>query len=321
MKFIHDFGRNLKDGVKNLYKGALLFHDRRGTTLASSSSFYALITIIPFLLLMVRAIGLFLGNVSKTQKYLFVLGSHFFPKVAPELLITVQELIKGLLFSGTKFTLLNFCVLAISSMTFINSIWTGLYFITEDRTYLSFWRIFKGFVIIALTLLMMALVFILPPAIIYVIKFIQTNIVTQFFYENFDTFHPVIKFIKEINLRKSYWLNSSGLHIGILLAYFTVLYRWLFSARINWKEAFVASLAFSISIFFGKYLFGIYLFYVRSNLMKNYGDLYTTVAGVIWLLYLMCFFFYGACVCHAYRLRRDNHKKSYERKIYDSFNY
>ena len=311
MKLLHDLIRNTKDGAKNLYKGALLFHDKKGTTLASSSTFYALITVVPFLLLIVRGIGYFLGNVHQTQKYLFILAGRFFPEVAPQLLTTLQTMIKGPLFAGTQFTVLNFVVLAVSAITFLNSIWMGIYFITEDKSILSWWRISKGIVIIGITLIMVMVIFLLPPFIIYVVKFIQTNIITQFLYETFDFLRPIITFIKKINLRKSYWLKSDVLHISILIIYFTVLYRWLFSWKILLKEAFVAALAFSMSVFVGKSLFWIYIYYVRTGLMRNYGDLYTTVVGVIWLFYLMCFFFYGACVCHVYRQRRELANRKY----------
>ena len=311
MKLLHDLARNSKDGAKNLYNGALLFHEKKGTTLASSSTFYALITIIPFLLLTVRGLGYFLGNIDRTQKYIFVLGARFFPEIAPQFLLTIQNMIKGPLFAGTQFTLLNFFVLAVSTITFLNSIWMGIYFITEDKSILSLWRILKGFVIIGITLLMVLILFMMPPLIIYVVKFIQTNYITQFFYENFDLLRPVLTFIKKINLRRSYWLNSSVLQISLLIIYFTILYRWLFSWKILLKEAFIAALAFSTSVFIGKSLFWIYIYYVRGSLMRNYGDLYTSVVGVIWLFYLMCFFFYGACVCHVYRQRREIANRKY----------
>ena len=73
----------------------------------------------------------------------------------------------------------------------------------------------------------------------------------------------------------------------------------------NGNKSFVAALAFSVSMFIGKYIFWVYIYYVRTGLMQSYGDLYTSVAGVIWLFYLMCFFFYGACICHVFKERRD----------------
>lgn len=302
MKSISKF---CKDGLMNLYRGAILFYNKKGTTLASSASFYALITVVPFALLMVRGIGYFLGNLDKTQKYIFLIGSQFFPEVAPQLLTHLQTLIKGPLFAGTNFTLLNFLFLSISTITFLNSIWMGIFFITDDKSILSLWRILKGFVIIGMTLLMLGLIFILPPVIIAIIKFMQSNAVTHFFYDNFDFLRPVMNFALKINLKKSYWLNSNILHITILIVYFTELYRWLFSWKIHLQEAFVAAMAFSLSVFLGKSIFWIYIYYVRTSLMRNYGDLYTTVMGVIWIFYLMCFFFYGACICHIYKERRE----------------
>lgn len=297
--------RFMKESIANLYRGAILFYNKKGATLASSSSFYALITVVPFALLMVRGIGYFLGNLDRTQKYLFIIGSRFFPEIAPQLLTKLQLLIRGPLFAGANFTLLNFIFLAVTTITFLNSIWMGIYFITEDKSILSPWRILKGFVIIGMTLIMLALVFVLPPVIIYVVKFMQTNMLTQFFWDNFDFLRPMLKYILKINLRKSYWLNSNMLHISILIIYFTALYRWLFSWKIQMREAFVAAMAFTLSVFIGKSIFWIYIYYVRTSLMRSYGDLYTTVMGVIWLFYLMCFFFYGACVCHIYKERRE----------------
>lgn len=295
----------MKTSLANLFRGALLFHRKKGTTLASSASFYALITVVPFALLMVRGIGYFLGNLDRTQKYIFLIGSKFFPEVAPQLLSNLQQLIKGPLFAGANFTLLNFVFLVVSTITFLNSIWMGIFFITDDKSILSPWRILKGFVIVGMTLTMLAMIFVLPPIIIYTIKFIQTNLLTHFLYDNFDLLQPAIKFILKINLRKSYWLNSNMLHVSILIVYFTTLYRWLFAWKIQLHEAFVAAITFSFSVFIGKSIFWIYIYYVRKNLMTNYGDLYTSVMGVIWIFYLMCFFFYGACVCHVYKERRE----------------
>lgn len=291
--------------IKNLYLALRLFFKKQGMTLASSSSFYALITVVPFMLLMIRGIGFFLGSLSKTEKYLFILGAKFFPEIAPELLVKLQVMLKGPLFAGTNFTFLNFFFLAVTTITFINSIWMGVYLITEDHGVLSLWRILKGFVIIGITLGMIGLIFILPPVIIFLIKFLQSNLITQFFWDNFDFLRPGLKFIMQINLKKSYWLNSDFLHVSVIICYFSVLYRWLFNFKITIKESMVASIAFALSMFAGKYLFWIYLNFVRNGLMRNYGDLYTTVVGIIWLLYLMSFFFYGVCVCSVYKSQRD----------------
>lgn len=300
----------LKSRLLDYYRAGLLFHQKKGTTLASSSSFYALISIVPFCLLLVRGIGYFLGNLDKTQKYIFILGAEFFPEIAPQLLIKLQTMIKGPLFAGTKFTLLNFFFLGVSAFSFLNSIWTGVFFITNDKSVISPWRILRGVVIIALTFLMLSLVFILPPIIIFIIKFIQSNVLTTFLWDNFEFLRPWLQYILKINLKRSYWLDSDFLHISVLIIYFTILYRWIFSWRIELNEAFQAALAFTFSVFLGKSFFWIYIYYVRASMARNYGDLYTSVIGVIWLFLLMCFFFYGACVCRVFQEKREleNHQ-------------
>jgi membrane protein len=292
------------DSYKILHKAGILFFEKHGLTLASSSSFFAIITSVPFFLLIIRGIGYFLGSLSHIQKYLFILGQRFFPEMAPQLLLQVQAMIKGPLFADQHFTILNFIFLVISAITFLNSIWMGIFFITEDRKILSVKKHLKGFVIIAITLLILGMVFVIPPIIIYIIKFIQTNLITQFFFDNFDFLRPLLTYVKTINLKKSYWLHSNVLHITIVLLYFTLLYRWLFSWKISLREAFIASLSFSLSVFIGKYLFWIYIYYVRDGMINNYGDFYTSILGLIWLFYLMCFFFYGACVCQVYNQLR-----------------
>jgi len=290
----------------NLYFKVLIesgkdFHQKKGMTLASSSSFFALITLVPFLLLMIRGIGYFLGSLSQTQKFLFIIGSKFFPSIAPQFMQQIQSLIKGPLFADTPFTIFNFIFLIISTYTFLNSIWMGIYFITEDKEILSPWRILKGMAIIGVTFLMLGLVFWIPPLIIYIIRFLQNNLLTQLFFDTFEVARPLLVYIMKINLKKSYWLNSNFLHILFILTYFTLLYRWLFSFKISWKEGFFASIVFTAFIFLGKSLFWLYFYYLRGGLKNSYGDLYTSVLGVIWIFYLMCFFFFGACVCNIFR--------------------
>ncbi len=290
------------DWVKVIYglfiKAFKVFHQKRGTTLASSSTFYLLITIVPSLLLLIRGVGFFLGNLAQTQKYLFIIGSKFFPEVAPELLMKLQQMIRGPLFADTKFTVINFFILGISAITFLNSIWSGLYIITEDKLAISWSRIFKGFVIIGITIIAVMLLFIMPPIIIFVLKLLKNNFMMDFLYQTFDILRPFLKWIKTVDVRKTYWLRSSFLHSSLVFIYFTILYQWLFNWKLLWKEAILGAFTFALSVFIGKDLFWIYIYSVKKGMMSSYGELYSSILGLVWIFFLMCFFFYGACVCH-----------------------
>lgn len=287
-----------RDSLKVFYRAFKVFHQKRGTTLASSSTFYLLITVVPSLLLLIRGVGFFLGNLAQTQKYIFIIGSKFFPEVAPELLMRLQSMIKGPLFAGTKFTIINFLILGISAITFLNSIWSGLYIITEDKLAISWSRILKGFVIIGITILAVLLLFILPPVIIYLLKIIKNNFMMDFIYQTFDFLRPFLKWIKTVDVRKTYWLRSSFLHSSLVFVYFTILYQWLFNWKLKWKEAILGASTFAFSVFIGKDLFWIYIYSVKKGMMSSYGELYSSILGLVWIFFLMCFFFYGACVCH-----------------------
>ncbi len=294
------------DTLKVLVKSLKVFHLKRGTTLASSSTFYLLITIIPSLLLLIRAVGFFLGNLQQTQKYIFIIGAKFFPAVAPELLLKIQAMIKGPLFAGTKFTIINFALLAVSAMTFLNSLWSGLFIITEDKSNISWSRVLKGFVIVGITILAVILLFILPPILIYLIKMVKKNFMMDFLYQSFEFMRPFLKWVKSIDVRKTMWLRSNGLHSIFVFVYFSFLYQWLFNWKLYWREAFTAAFTFALSVYVGKDLFWIYIYSVKRGLMQSYGELYSSILGLVWIFFLMCFFFYGACVCFVFLRERTN---------------
>lgn len=298
--------KKAKDTFWIYWKALKIFHEKRGTTLASSSTFYFLITVVPSLLLLIRGVGFFLGNLGRTQKYLFVIGSKFFPEVAPELLLKLQEMIKGPLFAGTKFTMINFAILGISAITFLNSIWSGLYIITEDKKAISWSRILKGFAIIGITILAVLLLFILPPIITTILKLVKNNFMMDFLYQTFDFMRPFLKWIKTIDVRKAYWLRSNFIHLPLVLVYFTLLYQWLFNWKLKWQEAFLGAFTFALSVFVGKDLFWIYIYSVKKGLISSYGELYSSILGLVWIFFLMCFFFFGACLCHVSLKEREN---------------
>ncbi|ATH08767.1 hypothetical protein BIY24_12660 [Halobacteriovorax marinus] len=282
----------------HLFKSSiLLFNHKRGTTLASSSTFYILLTIVPFFLLLIRVVGIFIGDINSTQLKIFNLVESFFPDVAPEILTQVQGIVKGPLFAGGEFTVINFAILLISSLSFFNSIWNGLFLITEDRSYLRFTKHLKGIFVIGVTIMCLTLFFFLPSLFFYSGQLFTNNTVVDYLATNFPSLLSVSDYFSGFNYGFSYILKSNIFHAIIFTFFFAFLYRWFFSWRLSLKEAFISSLIFSCLVIVGKNLFWIYFIYVRDNLIKNYGDYYTLIVGVIWIYFTMSFFYFGACVC------------------------
>ncbi|PIK16547.1 YhjD/YihY/BrkB family envelope integrity protein [Halobacteriovorax sp. JY17] len=287
----------MKDIYNLLATSILLFQKKRGTTLASSSTFYMLLTVVPFFLLLIRVVGLFIGDINSTQLQIFNLVESFFPDVAPEILTQIQTIVKGPLFAGGEFTILNFGILLISSLSFFDSIWNGLYLITEDRSYLKFVKHLKGIFVIGVTILSLSFFFFLPSIFFYSGQFLTNNIVVNFLTTNFPSLLKISAYFSNVNYGFSYVLKSNVFHGVIFTTFFAFLYRWFFSWKLTLKQSVIAAMIFSLLVIIGKNLFWIYFIYVRDGLIKNYGDYYTLIVGVIWIYFTMSFFYFGTCIC------------------------
>jgi len=293
LKTIQDF-----KAIANRYRLALnLFRKLGGTQLAAAASFYAILTFVPFVLLLIRLIGWIFGDMEKIHNMMFSIGRDLFPNAAPGFLENVQLLLKGPLFGGASFTIINFCILLISSLSFFNAVWSGLYVISRDKTYRSIKKHFKGLLLIILTVMFLIVAFSVHPVLIFIVKALQHNSVMDFVYDNSESLRGAIVFFKSLRPEKTFLFRADLLHFIVFFLYFTTLYRWFFHWRLAKKSAFLASATFVGLMLLGKNLFWIYFFYVRETLKANYGDFYTTIVAIIWVYLMMCFFYYGVCLC------------------------
>lgn len=291
----------MKKMLSLLCQAVGLFVARKGNNLAAASSFYVVISTIPLALLLVRLLGFIIGDLGKGQDQLFFYAEGLMPNIAPEVLNKIKSIVAGPLFGGASFTFINLFVLALSSLSFFNSIWSGLFLITEDRSYLSFWRNLKGVVIIGVTILLMVLSLSLPALFIFFAELAQDNFVVNFVWESAPALRPWIEYYQNYDLQQSFFLKSNILHAALFVSYFTFLYRWFFSWKVPLFNSLLAALTFVLSLLAGKSLFLLYVFYVRDNLVRNYGDFYTAILALMWVYFVMCFFFFGACLCHVMR--------------------
>ncbi len=288
----------IKQISTDIFLAIRLFINKRGSTLAAASTFYSLITIVPLFLLIIRVIGLLIGDMALTQDKLFSLGERFFPDVAPEILFKIKEIVHGPLFGETKFTMINFGLLIVTSLSFFNSIWNGLYLITDDKSYLALSKHFKGLLVIGVSIAFTGIALFIPALFHFLINVLQNNILVEKLTSEFPGIKPIVSSISYLNVGMGYLVKFNLLHAFLFLGYFTFLYRWFFSFKISFFESFKGSLLFVSTMIIGKNLFWIYMHYVRDGLISNYGDYYTVIVGIVWIYFVMCFFFMGACLCH-----------------------
>ena len=279
------------------FDAALLFRRKKGYVLAAASSFYISVATIPLMLLLIRLTGLFLGDGRLSEQHLFSLATNLFPTTGPQFLIGLKHLIEGLLFAGVGYTWINFVILLFSAYAFLNSIWGGLYLLSNDRVYLSHAKYLKGLLIILFTILVLTLLLLLPTLVMILFSVLKNSVVIDYISTfvpeagellvDFLTIGPVWKFI----------LKSNLLHGFVFLLYFTLLYRWIFSGRISYKIAALGAFTFVMALLLGRNLFLCYVLHVRSRLVLTYGDYYVLIVVLLWVFLVMCFFFYGASLC------------------------
>lgn len=240
-----------------------LFSDRQASQLAASSSFYIILTIVPFLLLTTRVVGLFFNGPEDIYSYVIEVSGYTFPEIAPELLIKIKALVAKPLQGGTSFTIINSFLLLISCLTFFNSLWGGLYLLSGDMMFLSWKRHLRAFGMLGMMILIVFFSFLLQPVLKWLgIPFGLT--IWQFFI---------------------FWIA------------FSLTYYWLFGGSGKKREAVLASATFVGLLIGSKGLFWLYLLAIRSSVEINYGEYYLIFVGAIWVFLFMNLFFYGLSLC------------------------
>ena len=281
----------------------VFFHQQRASMLAASASFYALLALIPLLLLNLRIVGWILGDIEEGKQRFFAAIADFFPEISPEILARVESIISSLLFSAHSFTWLNLLILIFSSLGFLNSLWNGIYLLTYERSTISWTRHLKGLVIIGVTTLLVSFMMLLLPMLIRLMSLLHNSILVLFFERTLPGFEGIVNALAPIFWSLDWLLNSNLVHGGALVVYFTLLYRWFYSWRISFKHSLLGALAFVFTLVTGKNFLWFYLEWVGKDIIQNYGEFYLLFVGMLWIFLSSCAFFLGAAVAHtAYRV-------------------
>ena len=295
---------SMRNFGNNLLEAWHFFRKKKVSILASASSFYVMLSLIPLSLLLVRVLGMFLGDVEDTRVKLFKLGNALFPDADAQILTTLEKIVEGPLYGSAPFTYLNFFFLAFASLSFFNSIWTGLAIITKDESK-NLWVRLKGLSIIAGTMVLLMLIILIPAFLRFMEGLVKDNFVSSTIKEYFPQTTDFFNYVAGMDFGVNFILSTNLIPFVLFLVYFTILYRWLFHWKIKLFHAFLGSFIFVSALIIGKNLFYWYFYFARETLKKNYGDYYTFIVAMIWLFIVMCFFFYGACLCHIYDTKKE----------------
>lgn len=280
-----------------LWKSIQVFSHRRGAHLAAASTFYLILSIIPLLLLLVRFVGWILGDALLSEDSVLSLVFEMFPSDLPTVSSDLQRFLDGPLRGAREYTWFNFALLFFAGLSFLASLWSGLFFMSEDRSFLKASKHIKGLLLLFVGLVLLGLLFILPGVLHTIAKALQNNRLALFLYENLEGLRPLLEWMRSDVPEFSFLTTSPFFYGPILIFYFAFCYRTFFNFKVYWRESLLASSVFIIFMIAGKSAFWMYFFLVRERLVSNYGNFYSLLVAIVWLYLLMCFFFFGAAMC------------------------
>ncbi len=96
---------------------------------------------------------------------------------------------------------------------------------------------------------------------------------------------------------------------------FALMFRYLPSAKVEWRDIFVGAVGTALLFIIGKQLLGVYL--AKASVGSTYGAAGSLVAVVVWIYYSAQIFFFGAEFTRVYAEARRPQSKSAQQRSGD----
>ncbi len=241
-----------------------------GLMLASSISYFTMMAIIPFCLLLVTIFGHFLGGDEELLRFFTAKLVGFFPKITYEI---TDELKKIISYKGIgQFTVILYVLL---SYQLFSSLETALNVIFKTRVK----RSFIISLVISLFIITLIIAFIM-------VSFGATSAISML--KTLKEFFPQLK----IGAITGFLIRFI---VPLILVFLTVttLYIFLPKKRIRLNYAMSGALFTAVFLEAAKHLFTLYVVKV-AKLGSIYGPLSAFVIFLLWMFYSSCIFLIGA---------------------------
>ncbi len=252
------------------YKSTRAFIKDRLSILAASMSFFAIMAIVPFSLILITLIGFLIGDNPQMQDFIISKILEMFPDITRDITDEIGKLVtyKGLGIFG-------FLLYAYLSLRLMRSVEYALneVFRIKDRRKIHH-SIIISFVVITIMVLLfffsfsMTTVVIVPPFLRKYIPEFEISILSGIF----------IKFVIPLFL------------VWIII---TLLYLFLPMGRPRFRFTFKSAFFVSVMLEFAKHIFTWYIGSV-AKLGHIYGPLTAFIIFFLWVYYSSCIFLLGA---------------------------
>ena len=252
-------------------------------TLASSSSFYLILTFIPTMLLLTRIVGFFLPEDGESTRIITKYLGLIIPTNLQGAIEIIGKILSKALYAKGSYTIFNLVILAGSSMGFINSIWRNLSIITHDNSYNSLKKYLKGFVFLAIGITFFLCVFFLPTLLSFIFTMLKIPFILNIL--NYFSLSELYQSVLE-------YLNSAEYISYVLTVLFaTLFYKFILFDKVDTKRAAIGAFLFTSSLSLVRVTFYLYADMVTSGLLSSYGASYIIVLMYIWVFLIMVLFY------------------------------
>ena len=256
--------------------------DDKAFRMAAALSFYSLMSLAPFVLIITALAGFIFGSQAATGQLVTSIGDHVGDQAADliqSLILNAYVPESGIITAVIGLFIFIWAALAVfvEIRDSLNTIW-GI----EVKPGKGLWGFITGRLFSLLILLLIGLLFILS-----LIVGILLNMADAFLVDLFGEIIPLFQWIDFI------------LSFAIVTLLFAILIKYLPSVKIEWRYILTGAIIMSVLFNLGKFIIGYYL--SKSNYSSVYGAAGSLVILLFWIYYSSLIFFFGAELTQVYR--------------------
>lgn len=261
--------------VAKMLHGFFLFKKRKCEILAGATTFFALLSFCPAMLLFISLIGFLTGDVAGAKSIVLNTVNENIPSLAPWILKSISAIVDQQLHTTKSSNVFNILFLGYSLVGLISALMYGVRTIAGSRAsggYLI--EDAKSFLVGALMTGFFGFLFISSNEVLF----------KAIFFSGRNELPSIARTIFSFQI----------LPILSSVLFFTVFYKFSSGKKISSANAFLGACSFVALFVLGKSGHWIYVQTSKQDLAQNYGNFSSMVMAVVWIYYLVCSFFYGA---------------------------
>ncbi len=265
------FFKVIKAFILRLIESLFLFKKRKGEVVSGATTFFAILSFGPAILLLISIIGMYIGDSEAAKEHVIQTLFMSFPKIDPYVLGSLKTLVEEQISTGfisiDQLVLWFFACLGIST-----SFVFGINILSKVDPDGGFFQDDLRSVIFGIVI-----------AIFFLSLFIvmEREFVFNLFAPLIDSEATMLQIIEAL-----VW--------PFTIFFLTFFYKFSTQIKVTFNEAFMGALVFMLFFILGKYFYWIYLTYFKEDLLREYGKFYNYMILVIWLYYIVCSFYLGA---------------------------